>query len=297
MEKVSIGIIPGSFNAPLLAGIESGIFTKHGLQVEVVPQTDVAAIISGVASGQYDFGFATSVHIVNANVNNIPIRAISTVDGLQSPNEAANDGNAMLAAPGSGIESPADLEGKTLAVVGLSSLNTMAAWELATEAGVDPKSIKLVQLPFGQMPAALAGGDVDAAVVQSPFIADSVASGATVVAKPNNELFPNMAVSLYTTSQNTIDSSPKTVQKFSDAIMESQQYAAENTDEARAVVAKQLGLSAEAAAKATWCTTCEPTLNTEGMDVVQELMTKYAGLKKTFPADELIWSGALESQQ
>jgi NitT/TauT family transport system substrate-binding protein len=295
LTPVTIGIIPGSFQAPLLTGIEAGIFEEHGLEVEVVPQTDVAAIISGVASGEYDFGFATSVHVVNANVNNIPIRAVSTVDGLQSPDEAPNDGNALVAGPDSGVTSPADLEGKTLGVVGLSSLNTMAAWALAEKEGVDPQSIELVQMPFGQMPAALAAGDIDAAVVQSPFIAEAVASGGTVIEKPNNVLFPDMAVSLYTTSQSFIDSAPEVVKNFSDAVIESQAYAAEHQDEARAALVEALSLTPEAAEAATWCTTCEPRLNTEGMDVVQELMTKYAGLTKTFPADELIWAGALKN--
>jgi NitT/TauT family transport system substrate-binding protein len=294
LTKITVSFNPASQFAPLFVGMEQGIFADHGLEVEVVPQTDVAAIVSGVASGQYDFGFATVVHVVNAHANGIPIKAVATPDGQQAAEEADDSGNALVAGPDSGISGPGDLAGKTLAVIGLSSLNTLAAQELADEAGVDVSTINLVQLPFGQMPAALAAGDVDAAVVQSPFIAEAVADGSTVVAKPNVELFANSAVGLFITSESTIDEDTDVVQGFSDSMIESQEYAADHVDEARATLVDNLGLTPEAAASATWCTTCDPHLNTDGFATVQELMTKFAGLKETPDVSEYVWEGALQ---
>ena len=133
-----------------------------------MPQTDIAAIVSGIASGTYDLGFATVVHVLTANANGIPIRAISTIEGQIRPDD---EGTVTIASAESGITDFADLEGKGLATSGLSSQNTLTTWALADEAGADPKSIELVQLPFGQMAAALENGDVDAAVMQWPFAA------------------------------------------------------------------------------------------------------------------------------
>lgn len=290
---VQVAFNPASLFAPMFLGMDQGIFARHGLQLEIVPQTDVAAIVSGLASGQYDFGFATAVHLLNARANNIPVVAVSTVDGQQAAEEAPEMGNALVAGPNSGITGPGDLGGRTLAVVGLSSLNTLAAQELAHRAGVDVGSIQLVQMPFGQMPAALAAGDVDAAVVQSPFIAEAVADGSTVVAKPNVTLFANQAVGLFLTSESTVRSNEAVVRGFAQAMVESQEYAAGHVQEAQATLVQRLGLTPEAAAAATWCTVCDPALDTEGIATVQDLMVRFAGLEETTPAEEAVWSEAL----
>ncbi|GAA0906433.1 hypothetical protein GCM10009559_74860 [Pseudonocardia zijingensis] len=290
---VQVAFNPASQFAPMFVGMEKGIFAEHGLKLEIVPQTDIAAIISGLASGQYDFGFATAVHLVNARSNNIPVRAVATPDGQQATAEDPEMGNALVAGPNSGVTGPGDLGGKTLAVVGLSSLNTLAAQELAARAGVDVGTIKLVQMPFGQMPAALAAGDVDAAVVQSPFIAEALADGSSVVAKPNVELFADEAVGMFLTSEATIGESEEAVRGFAAAMVESQRYAAEHVDEARSTLVAHMGMTPDAAAAATWCTTCDPALDTEGIDTVQELMTKYAGLEEPIDVQEAVWPEAL----
>lgn len=294
VTTVTVSYNPASQFAPMFVGMDQGIFEEHGVELELVPQTDVAAIISGVASGQYDFGFATVVHVINARANNIPIKAVATPDGQQATEEAPDMGNALVAGPDSGISDAGDLEGKTLGVIGLASLNTLAAQELADQAGVDPTSLQLVQMPFGQMPAALAAGDIDAAVVQSPFIAEAVASGSTVIAKPNVELFADSAVGLFTTSEQMIAGDEEVVRGFAAAMVEAQEYAAAHVDEARQTLVEHLGLTPEAAAAATWCTTCTPELDTDGFATAQELMEKYAGLEDAPDVDEYVWEPALD---
>ncbi|MBM9468128.1 ABC transporter substrate-binding protein [Nakamurella leprariae] len=294
LTQITLATNPSAQSAPLFLGIQDGIYAKHGLEVEVVPQTDVAAIISGVASGQYDFGFATVVHVINANLNDIPIRAVGTVEGQQKPAEDPEEGNALVAGPDSGITSAADLGGKTLGVIGLSSLNTLAAWDMAANAGVDPTSINLIQLPFGQMPAALAAGDIDAAVVQAPFIAEAVTSGATIIGKPNVETFPDMAVGLYTTSQSYIDGNEAIVKAFAEATVEAQEYATANVDKAKATLVENLGITEEAAQAAKWNTGSNPYVNVEGFATAQELLMKYAGQTDELDVNELVWPGALE---
>lgn len=294
VHTVTLSTNPSTQSAPVFLGLEEGIFEDHGIDLEIVPQTDVAAIISGVASGQYDFGFATVVHIITANSNDIPIRAVATVEGQQKTEEDPDEGNSMVAGPDSGIESPADLEDSTMAVVGLSSLNSLAAFELAERAGVDPESIELVQLPFGQMPAALAAGDVDAAVVQAPFISEAMEDGSTIIAKPNVEVFPDMAVGVYTSSQQFIDSDEEVVQAFNEAIVESQQYASDNVEDAQATLVEHLEITEEAAAESMWNTDSNPHVNAEGFETAQRLMIEHDDQTEELDVDELIWSGSLE---
>lgn len=295
--KLTVAINPSTQFAPFYYGIEEGIFADHGLELEVVPQTDIAAIVSGLASGSYDIGFATIVHVVTANANGIPIRAISSIEGQIQPDD---DGTITIASADSGITSFGDLAGKRVATVGLSSHNTLTLWELADRAGVDTSSIELVQLPFGQMAAALASGDVDAAVMQWPFAAEALAAGGVELGYNNRELFVNTATTLFNTSQSFIDQNPNTVRAFADAMTESIEGASADPDAAKEALVTGLGITAEQAQNARWNVGGDPAVNLDAFETARDLLVKFSTDKSAASALEnldvstVVWPGALE---
>jgi NitT/TauT family transport system substrate-binding protein len=128
--------------------------------------------------------------LINLNSKGVPVKCVSSVDGGE-PASDAQDSTELVAARGSGITSVKDLAGKNVAEVQLTSLNSLAVEVLAKRAGIDPLSIHQVAMPFPQMPAALAQGRVQAAVIVAPFVNTALAQGATVLAHPNVALFPN----------------------------------------------------------------------------------------------------------
>lgn len=295
--KLTVAINPSTQFAPLYYGIQEGIFAEHGLELEITPQTDIAAIVSGVASGTYDVGFATVVHVVTANANGIPIRAITSIEGQIQPDD---DGTLTIAAPDSGITDFADLEGKRVATIGLSSHNTLTMWELADRAGADTSSIELVQLPFGQMSAALENGDVDAAIMQWPFAAEALAAGGVELGYNNRELFVDTATTLFNTSQGFIDQNPRTVRAFSDAMTESMLGATEDPDAAKAALVEGLGITAEQAEGARWNIGGDPALNLTAFETARDLLVKFSTDQSAQSALEaldvstVVWPGALE---
>ncbi len=293
---LTIAINPSSQFAPMYHGIETGIFEEEGLELEIVPQTDVAAIVSGVASGEYDFGFATVVHVITAASNGIPIRAVTTIEGQI---QADDEGTVTIAAEDSGITDFADLAGKRLGVIGLSSHNTLTTWELAERAGVDPASIELVQLPFGQMAAALENGDVDAAVMQWPFAQDALDAGGVPLGYNNREIFEDTATTFINTSQQFIDQNPNTVQAFSDAMVASIEAANEDPDAARESLVSGMGMSEEEAQSARWNIGGNPHLNITAFERTQDLLVKFGDESEAAAVEDLdvatlVWPGALE---
>jgi len=295
--KLTVAINPSTQFAPLYYGIQEGIFEEHGLELEITPQTDIAAIVSGLASGTYDVGFATVVHVVTANANGIPIRAISSIEGQI---QADDDGTLTIASADSGITDFAGLEGKRVATIGLSSHNTLTMWELADRAGVDTTSIELVQLPFGQMAAALDSGDVDAAIMQWPFAAEALAAGGVELGYNNRELFVDTATTLFNTSQSFIDQNPKTVRAFADAMTESMLGATENPDVAKAALVDGLGITPQQAEGARWNIGGDPALNLSAFETARDLLVKYstdqsaAAALKDLDVSTVVWSGALD---
>jgi NitT/TauT family transport system substrate-binding protein len=179
-------------------------------------------------------------------------------------------------------------------VVGLASLNTYAAFNMVAANGGDPSKVELVQLPFGQMTAALAAGDIDAAVLQAPFISDAVGVGGEIIGKPNVETFPDMAVGLYATTQTFIDGNEDVVRGFSEAVIEAQEAATANLDDARQTLVENLGITPEAASVAVWNTGSNPHVNVEGFEKAQQLLIAYGDQTEELDVNELVWPGALE---
>lgn len=296
-SQLTVAINPSTQFAPLYYGIEQGIFEEHGLELEITPQTDIAAIVSGLASGTYDVGFATVVHVVTANSNGIPIRAISTIEGQIQEDD---DGTITIASADSGITDFADLEGKRVATIGLSSHNTLTMWELVDRAGGDPTSIELVQLPFGQMAAALDSGDVDAAIMQWPFAAEALAAGGVELGYNNRELFVDTATTMFNTSQSFIDQNPNTVRAFADAMEESILGSTEDPEAAKAALVDGLGITAEQAESARWNDGGDPAVNLTAFETARDLLVKFSTDQSAATALEnldvstVVWPGAIE---
>jgi NitT/TauT family transport system substrate-binding protein len=84
-----------------------------------------------------------------------------------------------------------DFKGKKVA---LSSTGTSIHVTLAKAlqaGGLTFKDIDLVTIPFGDMPAALTNGAVDAALLTEPAISKGVADGSQAVFKWSDEIYPN----------------------------------------------------------------------------------------------------------
>ena len=164
---VKLGIVEFTGIAPTQLGIDKGIFEKHGIDLELVPADNPAAISAQVLSGQLDLGFATTTYHATAAAKGAPLVAVSAVDGLINPDDAVS---AIVVKDDSPIQSPKDLTGKKVAVVALGSELDVLMKKVTDDDGGDSSQVQSVQIPFPQMQAALAAGRVDAIVTTEPFM-------------------------------------------------------------------------------------------------------------------------------
>ena len=148
-----------------------------------------------MASGTEQFGFITTPVLINLASKGVSVKCVSSVDGNE-PSNPANDTTVLVAAKGSGITIVKDLAGKNVAEVQLTSLNSLAVKILAKQAGIDPRRIHQIAIPFPQMPAALAQGRVQAAVIVAPFTQTALARARPCSPTRTSGLFPNGTVDL-----------------------------------------------------------------------------------------------------
>ena len=234
--KVTIGLIPIVDVAPVYLGIKKGFFAEQKLEIAVQTAQGGAAIIPGVVSGQYQFGFSNTASLLLAGSQGLPLRVVAP--GNSSTNQPGKDFGAVVVKKGSPIKSAKDLAGKRVAVNTLKNINTLTVSNAVREAGADPKSVTFVELPFPQIPEAIAKGDVDAGQLVEPFLTIVKERGDVAIA----DNVTGLVVALYFTSEQFAAQNPKAVTGFTTAMKKSLDYANSHPEEARAVLSDYLKL-------------------------------------------------------
>ena len=282
---VKLGLIPIVDVAPLYLGQQKGFFSKHGLKLSMSMAQGGAAIVPGVVSGQFQFGFSNVTSLMIAQSNGVPVKAVA--NGVASTGVAGKDFGAMVVKKGSSITSPKQLEGKKVAVNTLKNINETAVRASMRKAGGDPDKVKFVELAFDQMPAALDKGDIDAAMVVEPALATIRSQGGTEIASSLVDIAQNLTVAMYFTSTQYAQQHPDMVKKFQEATAESLAYADAHPDEVRRVVTTYTTIPAAVLAKVTlpkW--PADP--NRASIETLEKLGEQDGLFKKTPDLDKLL---------
>jgi NitT/TauT family transport system substrate-binding protein len=234
LTAVKVGVIPIVDVAPIYLGVQEGIFEAHGLDVTLELAQGGAAIVPAVASGEYQFGFSNVTSLLVASSQGLPLKAVAP--GNFSTGKAGADFGAVVAPADSDIASAVDLAGRTVAVNTLNNIGDTTIRYAVEVGGGDPAAVEFVEMPFPDMPAAVTGGQVDAAWLVEPHLTLAVEQGAKIVSSNFVETDHDLLVAAYFTSDKELADDPETVEAFTAAMDESLKYAAENPAETRAVL-------------------------------------------------------------
>ncbi|MGX1366093.1 NitT/TauT family transport system substrate-binding protein [Streptomyces canus] len=246
---VELGLIPIVDVAPVYLGQKKGFYGKHGLELRISTASGGAAIVPGVASGQFQFGFSNVTSLLLARSSGVPVKAVS--NGIASTGLRGKDFAGIAVKKDSPVKSAKDLEGKKVAINTLKNINESAARESVRKDGGDPDKVKFVELAFDQMPAALDGGRVDAVCAVEPALATIKSQGGQVIASPMVDVAANTTVALYFTSTRYQQQHADVVKKFQAATAESLAYADAHPDEARQVITTYTKIPASVLAQVT----------------------------------------------
>jgi NitT/TauT family transport system substrate-binding protein len=247
-RQVKVGVIPILDVAPIYLGKEKGFFSKRGIDLTLETGQGGAAIVPGVVSGQFQFGFSNVTSLLIAQSRGLPLKVVS--NGVASTGKDKADYSGIVTRDDA-IKTAADLEGKRVSVNTLKNIGDSTIRASVRKAGGDPSSIKFVELGFPDMPAALEAGRVDAVWVVEPFLSATLAAGGHLVASNYVDTAPDLTVALYFTSEQLTKDDPDVVTKFTEAMTESLAYADAHPDEARQVLTSYTQIDEAVIAKLT----------------------------------------------
>ena len=145
---VMLDWFPNADHAPLYSAIAAGDFRAAGLEVRPVVPSETAEPLKLLAAGKVDMAISYEPELLLARDEGLKLVSIAAL--VQRPLTS------IIALPSQHISSVADLAGKTVGTAGIP----YQAAELKTalqSAGVNPASVKEVNVGFNLVPAMLSG--------------------------------------------------------------------------------------------------------------------------------------------
>ena len=268
--KIRVSDTAGVPSAFLEYGVREGFFRKRDLEVEVQPSQGGATVVPSVVSGDVDIGGSNLVSVLLAQSKDIPVKIVAPgtfVDGTK-------DFSAIVVAKDSDIRSPADLEGKTLAVNTLKNVAEVTARASLDKQGVDSSKVELTEVDFPDMTAAVEQGRVDAAFAIEPFVSQAVAGGNRIVDRPYVGTKPGLQIGCYFATEQYLAENEDVAKRFREGVGETARAIAADPAAFREFLPEASEIPPPAAQKAVlpaWKGSSDPA----SVDVIAELMQRY----------------------
>lgn len=274
-------------SAPILLGVQEGIFEEKGLKVEL-QESNPSDLVGALISKQLDFGPNTGSSFVLAAGKDVPVVAVAGVTTFNKGAEGSS-GSLLLVPKGSSIERAADLEGKNVAVNFLASASEYGVRKLIDEDEGEGTKAKIVEVPFASMGDSLLSGDIDAAQVAEPFASQMMAAGSfeAPLGDPIEEVFGDSPRLIYTTLDTYADENSETIENFRAAVEESIQLAQDEPDLLHDIYVSYFKTTAEQA-EAQALNEYKTDLTTDSFSTIIDILLEYGALDARVSEDDLV---------
>jgi NitT/TauT family transport system substrate-binding protein len=279
LEKTNIvvGAVPAETGAAMFIAQEQGIFAKHGLHVTVQSITSTTTIVPDMLSGSVDIASGQIPTFIAAQV-----QGVGSFHLLASGLTLGPGVNEILALKSSGITSPAQLKGKTLAVNAPTGDSALLTDTVLADAGVKPTEVTHKVIPFTDMGVALSQHEVDAVYCTEPsctLIKDKY--GAQVIADTDQGAAQGLLTAGYTATTAWMKKYPKTAAAFTASILEASKIADTNRAALSKALEASLGITPQIAGSVA-IGTFPTSVNQAKLQQVVNLMVKFGELKGSF---------------
>jgi NitT/TauT family transport system substrate-binding protein len=228
---VRIGTQPWIGYGPWWIAQEKGLFTKYGLNVELVDFVEDKEVNAAFASGDMNAANLATHTAIKLYSSGVDLKVVLLED-------VSTSADAILA--DKSITSIADLKGKSVAYEEGTTSDLLLNYAL-TQNGMTLADITPVPMPASDAGAALLAGNVPAAVTYEPYISEVVKqSGSLSVIYKAGER-PGLISDVLVVNSKWAAANPDTVSKLLKVWDEALAYYNENPADAQAIIAKAVG--------------------------------------------------------
>lgn len=211
---LKVAVLPILDVLPMVVAQQEGLFTKNGVNVELIPVGSAPERDQLISAGQADGMVNELASVMFLNQDQIQVQAVRFARTATADQALFR----ILAAKDSGIQSAADLKGVPVGVSQATVIEYLTERLLQAE-GLSGDEIQTVAVPkIPDRLALLGSGELKAAMLPEPFSTLAAQQGATVVL--DDTLRPEYSFSLITFRKAVIDQYPQAVRAFLAAVEE-----------------------------------------------------------------------------
>lgn len=270
--------------ATTFAAQTKGLDKAYGLEINNTWGETGTGMVAALAGGQTDFVTASAPNVVEAVTN-------GGVD-LMIVGEMFRDKpgtTAFVTMPDSGIKGIEDLLGKKVATTGLTNASLLRLKHTMEAEGLDHNKVDWVDMPLGEITAALERGVIDAGQLTSAPLDAAIETLKTpVVYDPGAGEYDGFPALGWITSGTFAKENPNTVAAFQCAIvMGGAQAIIDDKDLYRAELKENLDWD-DAAIDPVIDTNYSPTSDAEKLQLVPDLMFDMGVIKEKFDISSIV---------
>ncbi|MFI7675970.1 ABC transporter substrate-binding protein [Actinophytocola sp. NPDC049390] len=270
---------------PVQVAMAEGIFAKHDLKVEYTKVENIGTL-PGTLGRSFDIALSVPTTVIAAAQQGIPVTQVSgaTLDVEDNPT------GFVIGSKSSGITDITQLEGKTLGVLTETGTTHIATKAWLKKEGVDPASVKIVQVDGPAQADQLAAGRIDAVETVMPFATNILGDpNAVNLGDPYLELAPELSAILWIAKQDFAAQNADVLADFRAALDEAARFITDNDAEARTVLKEYTGLP-DPAIKAAKLPTYTTEIRPQDMEVWLRAMKDADGFTGDVDLDKLVAS-------
>lgn len=287
VASITVGVTPIANAATVYLASDQGFFEEESLEVTPSIIQAAAAAIPSLLNDELQFALISAVPTITAASKGLPLE-IALANDRYGEGDDYVDGAALVASAGGGVTDLSDLEGKTVAVVGLKSAPELATRLALEDNGVDADAVDFVEIAYPDMVSALQSNRVAAAVVVDPFLGQAKAAGLTVLSQPFVDGLGGEVGTTWVTSTKFVTEQGDVAERFQRAMTKAIEYAAANPDEVRRIMGTYTELSEQALANAV-LPVYDATITDEDLQFFADVMYEEGFIGAAFDTNGLLW--------
>lgn len=181
-DTVKIGYLPSDHDAALFVADAKGMYNDNNISIELVQFNNGGDLMTAMASGEVDVGYLGITPVLSSIEKGVPVKVISS---------AQTEGSGIIVTDNSGIQSAADLKGKTLATPGEASIQHSLLVYYLNQTGLTIDDVNVSAMKVPSMNDALKAGQIDGIITYQPYVSIAENQSNAHVLADSSEILPD----------------------------------------------------------------------------------------------------------
>ena len=201
-NTVKIGYLPSDHDAALFVADAQGKYAEKNITTELVQFNNGGDLMTAMASGEVDVGYVGIAPVLSSVAKGVPVKVISS---------AQTEGSGIVVTQDSGINSAADLKGKSIATPGEASIQYVLLTYYLKQNGLSADDLNISAMKVPSMNDALKTKQIDGIITFQPYVSIAANDSANKVLADSKVILPNHPCCVVVASDDFIKNHEDTV--------------------------------------------------------------------------------------